>query len=162
MNEISRCPNKECKDSAPQCVPIMTNEGKRYHVQCYDCGLGGPWAETRDEAVTKYSAICAAPDDGKQAPFCWVIPGDDTANMNGFIDAHVSNHGEFTKPLYEHPPKAPDDGKGQPVALKDAVPVVVKELRCAAGRIGDAGMINEAVQYGLLARELGRILGERK
>ena len=50
----------------------------------------------------------------------------------------------------------------QAVALKDAVPVVVKELRMAAARIGDVGLVNEAVQYGLLAREIDRILGEKK
>jgi hypothetical protein len=33
-------------------------------------------------------------------PFAWVLPGDDTARDDGFIDAMVIEQGEFTKPLY--------------------------------------------------------------
>ena len=32
--------------------------------------------------------------------FAWVLPGDDQANANGYIDAHCVENGEFTKPLY--------------------------------------------------------------
>lgn len=34
-------------------------------------------------------------------PFAWVIPGDDNEDMNGFIDARITEEGEFTKPLYD-------------------------------------------------------------
>jgi hypothetical protein len=42
-------------------------------------------------------------------PDAWVIPGDNTANDKGFIDAMAWEEGEFTKPLYAHPiaPAAP-------------------------------------------------------
>jgi hypothetical protein len=33
-------------------------------------------------------------------PFAWVLPGDDTARDDGFIDAMVIQQGEFSKPLY--------------------------------------------------------------
>jgi len=33
-------------------------------------------------------------------PFCYVLPGDDTANDKGFIDAMAWQESEFTKPLY--------------------------------------------------------------
>lgn len=42
----------------------------------------------------------------KSQPFCWVIPGSDTADVNGFIDARVDRLGEFTKPLYVEPAAA--------------------------------------------------------
>lgn len=38
--------------------------------------------------------------DHTQKPFAWVIPGSDTANDRGFIDAMAWEEGEFTKPLY--------------------------------------------------------------
>lgn len=34
-------------------------------------------------------------------PCAWVIPGDDHADINGFIDARVIEGDEFTKPLYD-------------------------------------------------------------
>lgn len=34
-------------------------------------------------------------------PYAWVIPGDDHEDMNGFIDARISEEGEFTNPLYD-------------------------------------------------------------
>lgn len=37
------------------------------------------------------------------APFAWTIPGDDQADMNGFIPTKVYREGEFTKPLYASP-----------------------------------------------------------
>jgi len=37
-------------------------------------------------------------------PFAWVLPGDDTARDDGFIDARIDREGEFTKPLYTTPP----------------------------------------------------------
>lgn len=37
------------------------------------------------------------------SPVAWTIPGDDTADMNGFIPARVNREGEFTQPLYTRP-----------------------------------------------------------
>ncbi len=46
----------------------------------------------------------AAPVEPRdQQPFAWVMPGDDHANVNGWLDCRISSEGEFTKPLYEHP-----------------------------------------------------------
>lgn len=49
------------------------------------------------ESVREESRITAqcAP-----TPVAWVIPGDDNARENGFIDAMAWQEGEFTRPLY--------------------------------------------------------------
>jgi hypothetical protein len=36
-------------------------------------------------------------------PVAWVIPGNDNAQDNGFLDAMAFRSGEFTRPLYAHP-----------------------------------------------------------
>jgi hypothetical protein len=36
-------------------------------------------------------------------PVAWTIPGDENADMNGFIPARMNREGEFTRPLYAHP-----------------------------------------------------------
>lgn len=33
-------------------------------------------------------------------PFAWVIPGDDNVRHDGWLDARIDQHGEFSKPLY--------------------------------------------------------------
>lgn len=52
--------------------------------------------------------LANAPASGGVAaePVAWVIPGDDNANLDGSIDARAFREGEFTRPLYEHPPVA--------------------------------------------------------
>lgn len=47
----------------------------------------------------------------QREPFAWTIPGDDTADMNGFVPAKIRREGEFTKPLYDSP-----SGEREPVA----------------------------------------------
>ncbi len=37
-------------------------------------------------------------------PVAWVIPGDDNAKCNGFLDAMAHEEEEFSQPLYAHPP----------------------------------------------------------
>ncbi len=37
-------------------------------------------------------------------PVAWVIPGDGHARDGGWLDAMAWSEGEFTKPLYAHPP----------------------------------------------------------
>ena len=46
--------------------------------------------------------------------------------------------------------------------LREAVDRVVRELRESAARIGDAGLIDEAVQYGLFAKQLQHIFRDAK
>jgi hypothetical protein len=36
-------------------------------------------------------------------PVAWVIPGDDTAKMDGSIDARIDQEGEFSRPLWGVP-----------------------------------------------------------
>jgi hypothetical protein len=40
---------------------------------------------------------------GSAGAVAWVIPGDDTADCNGFVAAMAYEHGEFTRPLYARP-----------------------------------------------------------
>lgn len=48
------------------------------------------------EGRARDGAVHEPPD----VPYAWTIPGDDTADVNGFIAARVDQRGEFTKPLY--------------------------------------------------------------
>jgi hypothetical protein len=61
---------------------------------------------TLKEAQDAHREVAAAAQPPCAQPLAWVIPGDDTADANGFIAARVSCEGEFTKPLYGHPPTA--------------------------------------------------------
>lgn len=77
--------------------------------------------------VSKHPGPVDAPGRGQERPYAWVLPGDDTANCNGWIDARVNEWGEFTKPLYEHPPEAPQgEGGWLPIssAPKDGSPIL--------------------------------------
>jgi len=62
-------------------------------------------------------------------PVAWVIPGDDTANANGFIDAMCYRDGEFTRPLYA---ATPADGVVVPKiviqALRDRIAMAYGDL----------------------------------
>lgn len=48
-----------------------------------------------------------APAGEAVEPVAWVIPGDDNANADGWIDCRADRWGEFTRPLYDRP--APED-----------------------------------------------------
>ena len=50
-------------------------------------------------------------------PYAWVIPGDDTADMNGWIACRISSDGEFTQPVYRHPASPPAAPFGEVDAL---------------------------------------------
>lgn len=50
-------------------------------------------------------------------PVVWVIPGDDNARDNGFIDAMVQNEGEFSRPLYADDP-----------ASRSAIPALIERV----------------------------------
>jgi hypothetical protein len=76
------------------------------------------------------------PEGDAVAPYCWVLPGDDTANADGWIDARVSQEGEFTKPLYEAPP-APAQVEAASLPAPDGV--VVKPLEWIDQRYAPTG-----------------------
>jgi hypothetical protein len=46
------------------------------------------------------------PEPGRDAPepVAWVIPGDDNARADGYLDAMAWREGEFTRPLFASPP----------------------------------------------------------
>lgn len=46
------------------------------------------------------SQIKQAAEKALGEPVAWIIPGDDNANMDGFIDARMDNQGEFSMPVY--------------------------------------------------------------
>ena len=56
-------------------------------------------------AATALDALVDVPAVESE-PVAWVIPGDDNANSFGFIDAMAWEVGEFTRPLYAHPPRS--------------------------------------------------------
>jgi hypothetical protein len=61
-------------------------------------------------ALSEYrKAIRALPaaSQPEAEPVVWVIPGCDTEDCNGFVDAMGYEYGEFTRPLYAHPTPAP-------------------------------------------------------
>ena len=60
----------------------------------------GPCPETCDECGGKGKTT---PVETSDKPVVWVVPGDDNANMNGFVDARFDREGEFTRPLYAKP-----------------------------------------------------------
>ncbi|MDE2020590.1 MAG: hypothetical protein KGJ13_09670, partial [Patescibacteria group bacterium] len=67
-------------------------------------------------------------------PVAWVIPGDDTAKVNGFIDAMCYQHGEFTRPLYAAPPApAQDERDAKTAGEDDSLWPEMKSLRAAIG-----------------------------
>lgn len=71
----------------------------------------------------EYSAV-----EPPAAPCAWTIPGDDTADMNGFIPARINSEGEFTKPLYARasiPPTGAHPAAIQCVAVKNGQAVVI-------------------------------------
>ncbi|WP_019997302.1 hypothetical protein [Aureimonas ureilytica] len=64
------------------------------------------------EAMERWGALCnklaalasdPAPAGEAVEPVAWVIPGDDNANADGWIDCRADRWGEFTRPLYAHP-----------------------------------------------------------
>jgi Lar family restriction alleviation protein len=112
-NELLPCPF--CGQKA-----LMTAEhdadGIRWlYIKCKKCGArtrgnwhspGNDCPELRGEVRDEWNRRAAA-EPLAELPAAWVIPGDDTASMNGFIDARIDCQGEFTKPLYARPAQPP-------------------------------------------------------
>ncbi len=59
------------------------------------------------DRIERRLAALPAASQSEAEPVVWVIPGDDTEDCNGFIDAMAWEEGEFTRPLYAHPTHAP-------------------------------------------------------
>src|SRR5512138_1765114 len=53
------------------------------------------WSAWMDSAPRKGATIRASAPETSARPFAWTIPGDETADMNGFIPARVDQEGEF-------------------------------------------------------------------
>jgi hypothetical protein len=91
------------------------------------------------------------PEGEAVAPYCWVLPGDDTANADGWIDARVSQEGEFTKPLYEAPP-APAQVEAASLPAPGGVVVDLP-----AGAIENGRVFAERVEASGFECEAGRL-----
>jgi hypothetical protein len=67
----------------------------------------------------RITELSASPANPNEQPVAWVIPGDDNAKGNGFIDAMAWRGGEFTRALYAassaalDAPKAWTDAKAE-------------------------------------------------
>jgi Lar family restriction alleviation protein len=90
---------------------IFLNGPSPYHskgsINCAACLAYMPAELDEIELVKTWNTrvATATPSDAvTDEPFAWVIPGSDTANDRGFIDAMAWEEGEFSKPLYAHPP----------------------------------------------------------
>lgn len=59
-------------------------------------------------------------DAGQAVPVVWVVPGDDNAMDNGIIYAMAWQEGEFSRPLYAHPPAPAAENGRVLTALADA------------------------------------------
>ena len=68
--------------------------------------VGGPgWCASDSFDELCDMALAAA----EAEPVAWVIPGQDTARDDGFLNARMDRDGEFTRPLYAHPPATGSD-----------------------------------------------------
>lgn len=99
------------------CDKMPTGDGLRY----FHAG---------DQVVALRRAIERASHEPSKTPYAWVIPGDDNADMTGFIAASVVKEGEFTKPLYERP--VPTDSEPK---LDDETAILRRMLGAAQARI---------------------------
>lgn len=72
---------------------------------------GADFYEARiDEVKTGLASLSVQPARDSAKPVAWAIPGDLLDCGSGWIDAKIAREGEFTKPLYEHPPAPVETG----------------------------------------------------
>lgn len=89
-------------------IQYLLTVHKRFGNTCITADL--QWGATamwkrdaKQERIVELEAQLLALREQVGEPYAWTIPGDDTANMNGFIPAKIFREGEFTKPLYTAP-----------------------------------------------------------
>jgi hypothetical protein len=69
------------------------------YARGHENGIGDALRQVRANLEVEYRRT----PETSAAPYAWTIPGDDTADVNGFISARINREGEFTKPLYSRP-----------------------------------------------------------
>lgn len=86
-------------------------------------------------------------------PYAWVIPGDDNAKDNGYLDAMAWREGEFTKPLYDRQPAPvpPSPGEGEAGELEWYDDF---ELRFNGHSIGYIFQSERGYRYGFMGKDL--------
>lgn len=75
---------------------------QKFQLFCGPLSIRPSPKETAEAAWN--AALSAQP---KAEPVAWTIPGDDTADANGFIPARITQEGEFSKALYAAPVPQP-------------------------------------------------------
>lgn len=93
-------------------------------------------------------------------PVAWVIPGDDNAKCNGFLDAMAHEEGEFSQPLYAHPPTDAAEIERLTTRLKEerALYAETDGKRCAAEARAEKA---EAERDAALAQVAAAITGNK-
>lgn len=110
----------------------------------------GPNATAMFEYIEQLEAALSRPEAiGEPEPVAWVIPGDDNARPDGFIDAMAWREGEFTRPLYA----LPSEGEKR---MREEMTEIRKSIRNAMGAIESNQVVDKDV-HGTLKSVLARI-----
>ena len=91
------------------------DEARAVWCQCATSALAAMGEREAASHPLNTSAVVShepGPVRDKPEPVAWVLPGDDNARADGFLDAMAWKGGEFTKPLYASP---------RPEAVEEAV-----------------------------------------
>jgi len=83
-------------------------EATQHAIELEQCSLfidSDPLKKAMTDAAAFLRTLAFLPDSAE--PVAWIIPGDDNARDDGFIDARITRQGEFSKPLYPSPPAQP-------------------------------------------------------
>jgi Lar family restriction alleviation protein len=109
-------------------APNLGVDRYHFHVRCGHCGFNGPRGLTDEQSVAGWNTRAESQRPAREAvaPFAYVIPGDDNANVDGWIDCRATSEGEFTKPVYASPPPAAVAAQGVVVPSE---PICDSELR---------------------------------
>lgn len=109
--------------------------------QADDISTVPPSGSSAGKALALISAALSRPIDPKAevVAVAWVIPGDDNARPNGFIDAMAWREGEFTRPLFASPSIVAPVGVGDGLLslIPDEIEVPPVTERGIAGQVLD-------------------------
>jgi hypothetical protein len=86
-------------------APELTDDALRKLWRDNGGDFFGPHVETGKMPESKLLPFLRSLSAQAAKPFAWVLPGDDNARDDGWLDARIDRQGEFTKPLYTSAPR---------------------------------------------------------